>query len=166
MAFKPGEGGRPKGALNKVQSPLTLLKQIQETRPGYDPIVEMLKLEAASVDPDFKAGIHKEVAKYLRPQIKATSMPITGPIDLGTASNPKEMANRLMILMANEQLSLDAGSQLLSALASVSAIESSEEKELLLKTISELEGLSEGVKSKALELRTPAAGNENDLNFI
>lgn len=49
-----------------------LRDRLQKEIKGYDPIIEMAKIaNDESVDLNLRAQMHKEVAKYVEPQLKA-----------------------------------------------------------------------------------------------
>lgn len=61
---------RPAGSLNKPKR--ALLKLLQERYPDYHPVVEMAKIANDDTnDVNLRSQMHKEVAKYVEPMLKA-----------------------------------------------------------------------------------------------
>jgi len=162
-SFKPGEG-RKKGALSKNRSPAALVREFVGKVPGYNPVYEMWKLLEQSEDETFHIQVHREISKYMIAPLKPVTAPISETIPINATDSPKQVANTIMQMIATGSLSLDQGGLLLQSLASVNAIESGQERELLLSMIKDLDGLSADTKQKALELSTPAP--ESTLNFL
>jgi len=73
-------GGRPAGSLNKNKTALIAL--LEAKFPGYNPVVEMAAIaNDESVDLPMRAQMHKEVAQYTHPKLKAVETTIEGRID-------------------------------------------------------------------------------------
>jgi hypothetical protein len=63
-------GGRQKGTRNKRTQELTEL--LEKRFPGYDPVSAMAAMaNDTSLDETLRLSANKEVAKYVRPQLKA-----------------------------------------------------------------------------------------------
>lgn len=60
---------RPAGVPNKPKR--RLLQLLQEKYPGYHPVLEMAKIANTTDDQQLAANMHKEVAKYVEPALKA-----------------------------------------------------------------------------------------------
>ncbi len=70
MAAGRKTGGRVAGTLNKRKS--VLLARLQEQFPNYHPILELARIaNDQEVDVSIRKDAHKEVAKYVEPQLKA-----------------------------------------------------------------------------------------------
>ena len=66
----PNKGGRPKGSRNKRS--LELAELLAKQFPGYDPVAAMAAMaNDTSLDEPLRLAANKEVAKYVRPQLKA-----------------------------------------------------------------------------------------------
>lgn len=65
-------GGRPTGSLNKNKQALIAL--LEAKYPGYHPVVEMAKIAHETDDPVLSANMHKEVAQYVAPKLKAVEI--------------------------------------------------------------------------------------------
>lgn len=68
---------RTKGALNKDKR--SLLKILQSRYPDYHPVLEMAVIAHESEDEHLRAQMHKEVAAYVTPKLKAVEH--TGAVD-------------------------------------------------------------------------------------
>lgn len=65
--------GRPKGSPNKPKR--RLLQLIQDTYPGYHPVLEMAKTaNDPEADLNTRFNANKEVAKYIEPTLKAVEI--------------------------------------------------------------------------------------------
>lgn len=63
----PGSG-RKKGSKNKN----TVAAMLKEEFPDYDPLKSLIKIAQLTSTPlDIRVNCHKEVAKYIHPQLKA-----------------------------------------------------------------------------------------------
>ena len=66
----PSKMGRPKGSRNKRTAELAEL--LAKQFPGYDPVTAMAAMaNDKSLDETLRLAANKEVAKYVRPQLKA-----------------------------------------------------------------------------------------------
>lgn len=74
MANGEKTGGRQKGSLNKPKR--ALLALLRERYPNYHPVLEMAKIAHETDDPGLAAQMHKEIAQYVEPKLKA--MELTG----------------------------------------------------------------------------------------
>lgn len=94
MTFKVGDprpagAGRKKGQLTKRSLDL---EELMATKfPGYDPVAAMAEIAIdAKVDLQLRIMCHKEVAKYVRPQLRSTTISGTiGVADLTVGEMPK-----------------------------------------------------------------------------
>ena len=72
--------GRPAGSVNKPRRQLIAL--LQEKYPGYDPVLSMADM---AMDKDnsieLRASMHKEVAQYLRPKLRAIELQLEGQVN-------------------------------------------------------------------------------------
>ena len=63
---------RPKGSRNKPKR--ALLALLQEQYPNYHPVLEMARIAHDTEDESIRANMHKEVAKYVEPMLKAVEV--------------------------------------------------------------------------------------------
>lgn len=70
---EPGRKGRPAGALSKPKQ--GLLARLRREFPNYHPVVELARI-ANDLENDVttRKDAHKEVAKYVTPQLKAVDI--------------------------------------------------------------------------------------------
>jgi len=78
MGAKPGQrnGGRQKGTANKDKQ--ELIEMIQEQFPGYHPLKALAAIANGNGKDDLKIQAHKEICKYIVPQLK--SIDISGTL--------------------------------------------------------------------------------------
>lgn len=77
--YKTMPGGRPKGSLNSNKQ--HLLRLLQETYPGYHPVIEMAKIaHDETADQALRASMHKEVAQYVTPKLKAMEVTLEADV--------------------------------------------------------------------------------------
>ena len=78
MGAKPGQrnGGRQKGTANKDKQ--ELIEMIQEDFPNYHPLLALAEIANGSGKDDLKLQAHKEICKYIVPQLK--SIDISGTL--------------------------------------------------------------------------------------
>jgi len=73
MAAKGGKrpgAGRPKGS--KSKRTMELAELLEARFPGYDPVIQLSEFaHDESLDMTIRSSCAKEVAKYVRPQLKA-----------------------------------------------------------------------------------------------
>jgi hypothetical protein len=83
----PGAGRRP-GTPNKAKSELANL--LHEKFPGYDPLMAMAEIaQDVEVELSLRITCHKEVAQYLRPKLRSTTVTGTlGVVDLTIGKMP------------------------------------------------------------------------------
>jgi len=78
MAGKGGPrkgSGRKKGSVNKRSQ--ELIDMIKKKYPRYDPVMAMIEItKKKNVKPELALQAHKEIAKYVRPQLR--SIEVTG----------------------------------------------------------------------------------------
>lgn len=68
--------GRPAGTPNRSKRALIAL--LQETYPGYHPVLEMAKIaHDLNNDVTLRSQMHKEVAQYVTPKLKAVEIDLT-----------------------------------------------------------------------------------------
>lgn len=72
-----------------------LLDLVQEEFPGYDPVLAMVKIATDNENDIFlRFNAHKEVAKYIRPQLRAVEVknvdqkPVNVNLDFGKSEKP------------------------------------------------------------------------------
>jgi hypothetical protein len=83
MAKRPKYGGRKKGTPNADSK--SLLATIQNFYQGYHPVIAMAHIAHESLDPNLVFLAHKEIAKYVAPQLKAIEL--SGDLDVRTISD-------------------------------------------------------------------------------
>ncbi len=64
--------GRPAGVPNKPKRQLLAL--LREKYPGYHPILEMARIAHETDDVHLEANMHKEIAQYVTPKLKAVEV--------------------------------------------------------------------------------------------
>ena len=78
MATKDGKktGGRKPGTLNKTKQ--SILDMLQEEFPGYHPVMALAVLgNDETLEKASRITCHKEIAKYVAPQLKAVEHNVT-----------------------------------------------------------------------------------------
>lgn len=85
---KPAVSGRKKGTPNKAKSELAGM--LHEKFPGYDPLMAMAEIaQDVEVELSLRIMCHKEVAQYLRPKLRSTTVTGTlGVVDLTIGKMP------------------------------------------------------------------------------
>ena len=72
--------GRPAGSLNRPKR--ALIQLLEETLPGYSPVIEMAKIaQDMNNDLSTRLSAHKEVAQYITPKLKAVEVQMEGRLD-------------------------------------------------------------------------------------
>lgn len=78
---KRDNAGRKEGSRNRKSLELETL--LQKKFPNYDPVISMVEIaNDKKVDMSLRLAAHKEIAKYLRPQLKAIELTGQGGKDL------------------------------------------------------------------------------------
>lgn len=72
MASGEKTGGRQKGTPNKPKR--ALLALLREKYPNYHPVLEMAKIAHETADVSLAAQMHKEIAQYVEPKLKAVEL--------------------------------------------------------------------------------------------
>lgn len=76
--------GRPKGALSRTKQ--SILEELRQAHPGYNPLVEIKRLiDHGKLTDKEKGQFHAEIAQYCIPKLKAVEL--TNPDGTAVASS-------------------------------------------------------------------------------
>lgn len=90
MAFKKGKektGGRAKGTPNR--KPQELLDMIQAEFPNYHPLLALAGIANGNGKDDLKLQAHKEICKYINPQLRAVDLSSSEGFDINVTIGEK-----------------------------------------------------------------------------
>ncbi len=108
MAFKTNHkksGGRQKGTPNRDRK--DLLEMLNEKYPNYHPVIAMVKIAHKSKNEVLRFQAHKEVAKYIAPQLKSVEIKDVTTLEAFINMSPEERKATIEklreVLNSNEQ---------------------------------------------------------------